>query len=159
MLKLDGKWNVVYAEVHGAEIDGNRFSQATMKGNVVTYRRDGKETSWHIEFGCHQMVRCVEKIDGKTTRDSGGTDQNTDESVCHSDHGVCIASQQYPCLCLNEGKDRRNYATRASREGREVPSELAVSLTKFDDHGGHGAQFILFLHRSGHSTTSSSRNQ
>lgn len=168
MIKLDGEWSVVYAEMDGKKIAGKGITDVTIKNNVVSYRHDGTENSWVLHFGPHNMVRCTEQIGGKTTSDTGKASSNSketgdtaDKSRHHTHHGVYIASQEYFSLCLNKGRDHRSHLPNAGQttnrggeertgdKGQASPTDqTGARHHHFGEHGAHGSHFIVILHRS-----------
>jgi hypothetical protein len=165
--KLDGTWTVTYAEADGKKLEGSGFKEVTIKDNVVTCKHDGKVKSWRLEFGPHNMVRCTETIDSKTTSnvpqdnrgEVGGKGQ-------HTHHGVYIASPEYFCLAMNKGMDRRHSTAAApARDGekgaKQREGEPRANQTghahHFGDHGAHCSHFVIILQRSGTTTTSGAR--
>jgi uncharacterized protein (TIGR03067 family) len=156
MHKLDGEWTVAYAEMDGKKMEGKGFTQVTIKNNVVTCRHDGKEKSWRLEFGPHNMVRCTEQIDGKTTIDATQEKRDPADKSQHTHHGVYIASQDYFCLCLNKGRDRRTFAPTERRENEERSAQPGTT-PRFGEQGAHGAHFVIILHRSSAAPAPNSR--
>jgi hypothetical protein len=161
MQKLDGEWTVTYAELDGKKMQGSGFTQVAIKNNIVTCRHDGKEKSWRLQFGPHNMVRCTEIVDGKTTTGSAEDKRDPGEKGYHTHHGVYIASPEYFCLSVNKGQDRRSSGTTDRREGERREGESGANQAgagqRFGDQGAYGGHFVLILHRSGNPSTSSSR--
>ena len=154
MQKLDGDWTVTYIEVDGKKLEGKEFTQVTIKNNVVTCKHDGKEKSWRLEFGPHNMVRCTAQIDGKTISEATKEKRDpSDKSEC-THFGHYIASQEYFCLCMNKGRDQRSVTGTEPREGEQPKGERG-STPRFGEQGAYGAHFVLILHRSGSTTPSS----
>jgi hypothetical protein len=138
-IKVDGEWTVVYAEMDGKPADNKSFSAVTIKNNVVTCRHDGKEKSWRVEFGPHHLIRCTEQVDGKTPAPA--------EKGAHTHHGVYVASQEYLCVAMNKGMERRpGTAPGAAEQERNPRPGTALGQS---DQAPHGAQFVLILRRAG----------
>jgi hypothetical protein len=137
------------------ELDGKKIeakgTKVTIKNNVATCQHDGKEKSWHLEFGPHNMVRCTEKTDGKATSDATSEKRDPSDKSQHTHHGVYIASQDYFCLCMNKGRDQR---MTQSRDGKEGSSQKGTT-PRFGEQGAAGAHFVLILQRSGAPAASS----
>jgi hypothetical protein len=150
-VKLDGEWTVQYAEMDGKVIENRSVTNVTIKNNTVTCKHDGKEKTWRLEFGPHHMVRCVEQIEGKTTSDTGDKRQ-PDAKGHHSHHGVYIASQEYFCLCMNKGMDRRPSATSGTERpnGGVPPAQPRQPAPGFGngEHGPMSSAFVLILRRN-----------
>jgi uncharacterized protein (TIGR03067 family) len=153
-IKLDGQWTVTFAEADGKKMEGTGFTEVTIKGNMVTCKHDGKQKSWRLEFGPHNMVRCTEMIDGKIAPALTQDKRDPTEKGYHTHHGVYIASSEYLCLCLNKGMDRQMSTTTERREERDAQSGTAP---RFDEQGVRRAHFVLILHRNGSTPTSQSR--
>jgi len=154
--KIDGDWSVTYVEMDGKKLEGKGFTHVTIKNNVVTCRHDGKEKSWRLEFGPHNMVRCTEQTDGKTATDTTRETRDLSDKSHHTHHGVYIASQEYFSLSLNKGRDRRTIAATESSSAGQSRNERG-SASRFGEHGPHGAHFVLILHRGGSNSTTGSR--
>jgi len=150
-VKLDGAWTVTYAELDGKKIEGKGFTQVTIKNNVVTCRHDGKEKTWRLEFGPHHMVRCTEQIDGKVSLDNEKRDSG--EKSQHTHYGVYVASQEYFCLSMHKGHDRRSFGSTERREGQAQPG----SGLRFGDQAPHAGHFVLILQRASSSPTPASK--
>jgi len=153
MVKLDGDWTVTYAEIDGKKMEGKGFTQVMIKDNVVTCQHDGKKKSWRLEFGPHNMVRATEEIDGKATAVDTGSGSGTgtekrdpNDKSKHTHHGVYIASQEYLCLCLHKGREKRgsSSSTTTPEEGRS--GERGAQ-------GAHGASCVIILHRGNTGST------
>ena len=142
--QLDGEWTVTYAEVDGKKIDGKGFTKVTIRNNTVTCQHDGKEKTWKLAFGPHGMVRCTELTDGKTTQDLTHDKRDPKDRDYHSHHGVYIASQQYFCLCLNNGEDRRDTMTTTGKGQAQTGT-----VRHFGEQDPQGAHFVIILHRGG----------
>jgi hypothetical protein len=141
-LKLEGDWMVVYAEMDGKPADTKGFGGVTIKNNVVTCRHDGKERTWRLEFGPHHMLRCTEQIDGKTI--DTGDKREPGAKGMHTHHGVYVASQDYLCVAMNKGMDKRTTGSTGSR-----PSNDQQALQSGQgDQGPRGSHFVLILRRS-----------
>lgn len=153
MVKLDGNWTVTYAEMDGKKIDTKSYTQVTIRGNTVTCKCDGKEHSWRLEFGPHNLIRCAEQIDGKTTTTDSKLEPGSKGH--HTHHGVYIASQEFFCLSMNKGHDHRNFTSGAEQGGRQGEEQRQAQPQpgagpRFgSNHQPHGAHFVLILQRSG----------
>ena len=143
--KIDGEWTTVYCEMDGKKVESKNVTKVTIKDNVVTCQHDGKEKSWRLEFGPHHMIR--------TTETNGPADKQTASSPgAHTHHGVYIASEDYFCLCLNKGQDRRSESAprepgkeREQGKGREqggTPDRFGAG------HHPYGSGLVLILRRT-----------
>ena len=137
---LDGDWLVVNVEFNGKTVESKGFTQVNIKNNHVTCRHDGREYSWRLEFGPHNTVRCVERIDGKTTSDLL-QDKGNGIQALSTHHGVYIVSRQYFCLELKEGIDARVSTTPerpdAVKDGtpkKELPPRLGEKRPQGTQH-------------------------
>jgi len=210
MIKLDGQWTAVYVEMDGRKIENKDFTNVTIKNNVVTCRHEGKEKSWKLEFGPHHMIRSTEMSGSATATSSesgqsstqgasntqqgnraqqgnstqqGSSTQGGSSKGMHTHHGVYIASQEYFCLSMHKGMDRRGFGAGAGTErnqsgttgngttGREQSTEKNQSGTTGREQGNdrnqaggagayghfqgqpHGSGLVIILQRSGSSST------
>ena len=81
--KVEGKWLIVYAEEGGNRQSNWETKVATLKGNGLTFERDGKDQTLDLAFGDNQTVKASGlSKDGKAS-------------------GVYILGQDYLCLSLN----------------------------------------------------------
>jgi hypothetical protein len=152
-IKLDGEWTVQYMEIDGKAVENKSVANVTIKNNVVTCRHDGKEKTYRLEFGPHHMVRCTEQVDGKTTSDPGDKRDSSGKGY-HSHHGIYIASQEFFCLSMNKGMDRRSFtsdSTERPQPGKQNPQPgNAQPAQGFGaDQTPYACSFVLILRRSG----------
>lgn len=138
MIKIDGEWTAVYAEMDGQKVEIKKLTNVIIKNNVVTCNQDGKPKSFLLEFGPHQMVRCTEQNAAKPL------EQPTEQRGTHTHHGVYIASQDYLSLSLNKGIDRRTPGVR--EEGKERDAQPRAAGWGM---GPHGSDMVLILRRAG----------
>ncbi len=128
-LRLDGQWNIVYAEMDGQRTDPSRVTNISIRDNVVTCRQDGQVKQYRLEFGPHHMVRCT-ALSGAaaTTPTAAGQRSGTDDA--HSHHGVYVAGQDFLALSLNKGAEHSGQAQWTKEEPK-------------------GADLVLILRRGG----------
>jgi len=203
-IKLDGEWTVAYAEMDGKKLEGKGFTQVMVRGNVITCKHDGKEKSWRLDFGPHNMVRCTELWDGKSTGSSTssqgttgqgttgqgqaqgttgqGQGQGSSTQGTYTHHGVYIASQEYFCLSMHKGRDmrmgtadglggqgqggqaRQDQAGQAGggqagqgQAGQGQAGQQRGQNQFGGTNGAHGSAFVLILHRSGSTGSTTGR--
>jgi len=154
-IKLDGDWTVVHVEMDGKKLDNKGFTQVTIKDNIVTCLHDGKEKSWRLQFGPHHFVRCTEMSGGKPATDVAKDLGDPTDKTYHTHHGVYVASQDYFCLALHKGRDRRAFNPTERRDGDQgkTPADQGKPqpdmMQRFGEFGPHVDHFVLILHRSG----------
>lgn len=85
---VEGKWLIVYVEEGGKRNATWEQQVATVKGDALTYSKEGDERKMKVSFGDKQTV----KVSG-TGKDGKGEMS-----------GVYILGQDYLCLSLNAGK-------------------------------------------------------
>jgi hypothetical protein len=112
--KLEGKWLIVYTEEGGRRSTAWERKVATLRGDTLTYEREGEKRSLELAFGPNQTVRA--KFSGGGARGRGGPGKG-------GYHGVYIASRDYLCLSLNPGMPGR-----AAAEGKHGPSSGSFIL-------------------------------
>jgi len=139
VVKLDGDWKVVYAEMAGKIADNKNFANIKIKNNVVTCKHEGKEKTFRLEFGPHHMIRCTMQEGERTIT------QPTEQRVPPTHHGVYIASQEYFCLSLNKGPDRRF----GNREDAKERLALPRAPESWEGHQPHGCDLVIILQRAG----------
>ena len=89
---VEGKWLIVYAEEAGKRNTTWEQRVATMKGDTLSYSKDGDNRALKLTFGADQTV--------KATIPARGPDVVTKPLS-----GVAIVGQDYLCLSFNaEGK-------------------------------------------------------
>lgn len=154
--KLDGAWTVTYAEKDGKKLDIKSFTEVTIKNNVATCRHEGKEKSWRMEFGPHNMIRCTEMIEGKPSLELPQEKRDVNEKGFHTHYGVYIASPDFFCLGLNKGTDHRNFTATERREG-EARAAQPGAMPRFGEQGAMGSHFVVILHRVGPAPAAGSR--
>ncbi len=95
---LEGKWLIVYVEEGGKRNATWEQQVATVKGDSLTYSKEGDDRSLKLSFGPNQTAK-VAASSGK------GPDK-----LAADMKGVYIASQDYFCLSLNpaNAKDGAN---------------------------------------------------
>ncbi len=152
--KIDGDWMVVYAEKDGKKLEGKGFTEVTIKNNVVTCRHEGKEESWKMDFGPHNMIRCTEMINGKVNPELTQDKRDTNEKGYHTHYGVYIASPDYFCLSLNKGRDRRSFSSTETSTGERGAAIQAGNMQRFGQEP-HASHFVVVLRRTGTQTSSS----
>ncbi len=86
---FEGKWLIVYVEESSKRNATWEQQVATVKGDTMTYSKEGDERSLRVSFGSDQTVKVTA---------TGGKDAEK-KSVELS--GVYIAAQDYFCLSLN----------------------------------------------------------
>ena len=82
---VEGKWLIVYVEEGGKRNATWEQQVATVKGDTMTYSKEGDDRSLKLSFGPNQTVK-VAGAGGKGGGDMGG---------------VYISGQDYLCLSLN----------------------------------------------------------
>ena len=87
---VEGKWLIVYVEEGGKRNATWEQQVATVKGDTLTYSKEGDERKLKLSFGANQTV----KVSGV-----GGKDAKGEMS------GVYILGQDYVCLSLNAKGD------------------------------------------------------
>jgi hypothetical protein len=97
---LEGKWLIVYAEEGGRRNTTWEQRVATMKGDTLSYSKEGEDRSVKLALGDKQSAKATLMI-GK---DAEG------KSLA----GVCIASQDYLCLSLNASSDKKDNDNKGS---------------------------------------------
>ena len=88
---VEGKWLIVYAEEGGRRNTTWEQRVATVKGDTLSYSKDGDDRSLRLTYGPLQTVKATMSAGGKEAGDTG------------SMSGVFIAGQDYLCLSLNAG--------------------------------------------------------
>jgi hypothetical protein len=88
---IEGKWLIVYVEEGGKRNATWEQQVATVKGDTMTYSKEGDDRSLKLAFGADQTVKAKGSI-GKDNKSS------IDLS------GVYISSQDYLCLSMNPDK-------------------------------------------------------
>jgi hypothetical protein len=87
---VEGKWLIVYVEEGGKRNATWEQQVATVKGDTMTYSKEGDDRTLRLSFGTGQTV----KITGAGGKGSGEMS------------GVYISGQDYLCLSVNPaGKD------------------------------------------------------
>jgi hypothetical protein len=86
---IEGKWLIVYVEEGGKRNATWEQQVATVKGDTMSYSKEGDDRSLRLSFGADQTVKVTA---------TGGKDAEK-KSVEMS--GVYIAAQDYVCLSLN----------------------------------------------------------
>jgi hypothetical protein len=56
---IDGNWSVLFCEKDGQKVTTNRGETVTIKGNVLTWNKDGKEHRVHLNLGPNHMLTAV----------------------------------------------------------------------------------------------------
>jgi hypothetical protein len=85
---VEGKWLIVYVEEGGKRNATWEQQVATVKGDSLTYSKEGDDRKMKLSFGANQTV----KVSG------AGKDGKGELS------GVYVLGQDYFCLSLNPGK-------------------------------------------------------
>ena len=88
---IEGKWLIVYAEEGGRRNTTWEQRVATVKGDTLSYSKDGDDRSLRLTYGPLQTVKATMSAGGKEAGDKGPMS------------GVFIAGQDYLCLSLNAG--------------------------------------------------------
>jgi len=88
MPDVEGKWLIVYAEEGGKRNTTWEQRVATVKGDTLSYSKDGDTRALKLAFGDGQTV--------KATMPAGGKDVAAKPLT-----GVAIVGQDYLCLSLN----------------------------------------------------------
>jgi hypothetical protein len=87
---VEGKWLIVYAEEGGRRNTTWEQKVATMKGDTLSYSKEGEERSLQLKFDADQ------KLTGKLAVGKDGGDGK-------ALGGVYIAGQDYLAISLNAG--------------------------------------------------------
>lgn len=101
---VEGKWLIVYAEEGGRRNTTWEQRVATMKGDTLSYSKDGDDRSLRLTYGPLQTVKAAMTVGGKQAGDKGAFS------------GVYIAGQDYLCLSLNPGEKGEKAAGKSSAE-------------------------------------------
>jgi uncharacterized protein (TIGR03067 family) len=144
--KIDGEWTTVHVEIDGKRVENKQFTKVNIKNNVVTCQHDGKEKSWKLSFGPHNMIQATE-----VTTSGAATDPSGKGSQTH--FGVYIASNDYFCVCMNKGMDRRPGIGNLPAKG-DLPRPGAQPVQpgagiRFEGHQPHSSDLVIILRRSG----------
>ena len=91
--KLDGTWQVVYAEEGGRRNNAWEQRLATVKGDTLTYEDAGKKRTVKLKFGPGQTVEATRSGEG--------------EGAGKAHRGVYIAGQDYLCMSLEAGDGKK----------------------------------------------------
>lgn len=86
---IEGKWLIVYVEEGGKRNATWEQQVATVKGDTLSYSKDGDEHTLKLTFAPHQTVKAAA---------SGGKGKDVKTADLH---GVYVAAQDYLCLSLN----------------------------------------------------------
>jgi hypothetical protein len=86
---VEGKWLIVYAEEGGRRNTTWEQQVATLKGDMLSYSKEGEERSLRLKFGADQKLTATLSVGGKAAAEGKSLD------------GVFIAGQDYLCLSLN----------------------------------------------------------
>ena len=86
---VEGKWLIVYAEEGGRRNTTWEQQVATLKGDTLSYSKEGEERSLRLKFGADQKLTASLSVGGKAAAEGKSLD------------GVFIAGQDYLCLSLN----------------------------------------------------------
>lgn len=149
-LKIDGEWTAVYVEMDGKKVENKNFSNVTIRNNVVTCRHDGKEKTFRLEFGPHHMIRCTEQ------GNDNAITEPTEQRGTHTHHGVYVASQDYFCVSLNKGTDRRFSGSSGAVEDGKGRGIQKGAMDRWEGHGLYGSDMVIILRRAG-TTNAASR--
>jgi len=142
-VKIDGDWTPVYVEIEGKKIDNKDFTHVTIKNNVVSCRYDGKVNTYRLEFGPHHMVRCTEG-------DKTNTTTTKDKQDAHTHYGVYIASQDFFCISLDKGMDKRFDALPGTGNNTKDRDNQLKAQGRWEGQSGpHGSAMVFVLRRSG----------
>ena len=101
---IDGKWLIVYAEEGGRRNTTWEQRVATIKGDTLSYSKDGDDRSLRLTYGPLQTVKATMSAGGKEAGDKGPMS------------GVFIAGQDYLCLSLNAGGAKGETAAFSERQ-------------------------------------------
>lgn len=148
-LKLDGEWTPIYVEMEGKKVDLKSFTNVTIINNILTCRHDGKEKTIRLEFGPNHMIRCTEQNGEKAATDP------VEKRGSHTHHGIYLGSQDYFCLSLNKGMDKRFGAAAGAREESKDRDAQPRALDRWEGRGPHGADMVIILRRAGTTNTES----
>ena len=85
---LEGKWLIVYAEEGSKRNSTWEQRVATLKGDMLSYSKDGDDRALKLTFGADQTVKATVPTAGRDVVPKPLT-------------GVYIAAQDYLCLSLN----------------------------------------------------------
>src|SRR5262249_29100461 len=88
---IEGKWLIVYVEENSNRNATWEQQVATVKGDTLSYSKEGDDRSLKLTFGSNQTVK-VTAAAGKDGKDGKGGGEMS---------GVYIAGQDYLCLSLN----------------------------------------------------------
>ncbi|HVK15966.1 MAG TPA: hypothetical protein VM533_03395 [Fimbriiglobus sp.] len=88
---VEGKWLIVYVEEGGKRNATWEQQVATVKGDTLSYSKEGDDRSLRLTFGANQTIK-VTGAGGKGTGEMSG---------------VYITGQDYLCLSLNPPGDKK----------------------------------------------------
>jgi hypothetical protein len=96
--QVEGQWYVVYAEFDGKKVDNTSGNTVTIRNNVLTCLKDGKQQTCRLEFGPHGRLWATEM--------AGASGAQTGQS----------------------GRDRSGQQAQESREGQQRPTVRPVGI-------------------------------
>jgi hypothetical protein len=106
---LEGSWTVVYLEIEGKKLTDKTFTHVMIKDRILSYKHEGKDRSWRLEFLPFHMVAATEilavKAAKKETPPGPGKDDKGKPIVAAPvpDYTGCyVASDEYFCLAMNK---------------------------------------------------------
>lgn len=53
---MDGTWTILCAELNGQKLNTGSHGTVTIRNNILTFQKDGKEHRVHLQFGANHMV-------------------------------------------------------------------------------------------------------
>jgi hypothetical protein len=99
---VEGKWLIVYVEEGGKRNATWEQKVATVKGDTLSYSKEGDDRSLRLSFGENQTV----KVSGVGAKEGGkGAGEMS---------GVYVLGQDYLCLSLNPAGAKGNPAPKAT---------------------------------------------
>jgi hypothetical protein len=63
--QVEGQWYLVYAEFDGKKMENASGNTVTIRNNVLTCMKDGKQLSWRLDFGPHGRLWATEMAGGQ----------------------------------------------------------------------------------------------
>jgi hypothetical protein len=70
-LHVDGTWTVLCAEENGQKLNTGQNQTVTIRGNVITWQKDGKEHHARLLFGPNHMLTCLPEKTGQEGKTQG----------------------------------------------------------------------------------------
>ena len=113
---IEGKWLIVYVEEGGKRNATWEQQVATVKGDTLSYSKEGDDRSLRLTFGANQTV----KVSGAAGKDppKGAGEMS----------GVYIAGKDYLCLSLNPAAKGGDPA--AKGDGKKASSGAFIIILR-----------------------------